>query len=141
MKTQSKGGCVGQEATLPVINVEKDSIGRAQLKGHIEQRHESESDYKSQGHEVVYKRGTDEAFLLKTEKMVARRSARRGGDEKGGEKVENPRDISPLTLPSLDSAMLTFPNQSLSRLSPWRSLKKGRLMDSVLTMMNVWWSR
>ena len=54
MKTQSKGGCVGQEATLPVINVEKDSIGRAQLKGHIEQRHESESDYKSQGHEVVY---------------------------------------------------------------------------------------
>ena len=55
MKTQSKGGCVWQEATLPVINVEKDLTGRAQLEGHIEQRHESESDYESQGHEVDYK--------------------------------------------------------------------------------------
>ena len=61
--SSDKGGCVWQEATLPVINVEKDLTGRAPLEGNIEQRHESESDYESQGHEVVYKRGTDEAFL------------------------------------------------------------------------------
>ena len=52
-----------------------------------------------------------------------------------------PEIFLPQTLPFLGSAMLTYPNQSSSRLNPWRSLKKAQkaLLVIQVTMMNVWW--
>ena len=70
-------------------------------------------------------RGTDEAFLLKTEKMVARRSARRGGDEKGGEKVENPRDISPPDSPFFGFSNADIPQPILIKTEPLEVPEEG----------------
>ena len=57
--------------------------------------------------------------------MVARRSARRGGDEKGGEKVENPRDISPPDSPFFGFSNADIPQPILIKTEPLEVPEEG----------------